>query len=77
MYQALGKLSNEYVPHLKGCGEDVAVEDDEDGVDGDGDAVDDLLDEAVAATGPHLGREPARVQGTKVLACLHLHTNLQ
>ena len=55
----------------------MAVEDDEDGVDGDGDAVDDLLDEAVAAAGPHLGREPARVQGTKVLACLHLHANLQ
>ena len=55
----------------------MAVEDDEDGVDGDGDAVDDLLHEAVAAPGLELGGELRRVEGAQVLACLHLHANLQ
>ena len=64
-------------PYLKRRGEDVAVEDDEDGVDGDGDAVDDLLDETVAAAGTERAGEPAGVEGAQVLAGLHLHTNLQ
>ena len=66
--------------YLKRGGEDVAVEDDQDWVDGDRDAVDDLLHEAVAAPGAHgrgLGGEAAGVEGAQVLACLHLHANLQ
>ena len=57
----------------------MAVKDDQDRVDGDRDAVDDLLHETVAAAGSHggLGVEPARVEGAQVLACLHLHANLQ
>ena len=56
----------------------MTVQDDQNGVDGDRDAVDDLLHEAVAAAGAELFvGVPAGVEGAQVLACLHLHSNLQ